>query len=353
MHPLLKRQLRKAFKTQVPEDPATLELLRLVEEAYTAADEDRKQLERSLGLASDELFERNVRLENELEERKRLEIELQIAEKLRAVGQLAAGIAHEINTPIQFMGDSLSFLSEAFDEMDPLLKICENLDEARQGELCQLFERLVDELDLPFLRERIPKAIARCQDGVKRVATIVHAMKTLAHPSTHSQEAADINAAVRNTLVVLQSELEYVADIELELAATRQVLCNVGEIQQVLLSLIINAAQAIGERFAEAGGRGKVRVTTRDDGPDVVIIVQDDGGGIPPAIQGRIYEPFFTTKPVGRGTGQGLSIARSLVVDRHQGQLSFQSVVGEGSVFTVRLPVNGRSLQSDLSLQDH
>jgi two-component system, NtrC family, sensor kinase len=321
MHPLLGRQLRKWLPDGV-DHRELARFLEAVDQAYRAADDDRVQLERSLSLASEELYERNRRLERELEERKRLEVELQQGEKLRAVGQLAAGVAHEINTPIQFIGDSLSFLGDAF---------CE---------IASLFADR-DDGDFPFLRGEIPRAIGRCRDGADRVATIVRALKTLAHPDGKEQEPADVNGAIMNTLIVVANELKYVADVELALASTRRPRCNIGEIQQVLLNLLVNAAHAIQERVRGTSARGKISVTTRDDGPDLVISIGDDGAGIPPAIRERIFEPFFTTKPVGKGTGQGLSIARSLIVDRHGGQLTFESTVGVGTTFTIRIPVAG------------
>jgi len=321
MHPLLCRQLRKWLPDGVDRGELA-RFLEAVDQAYRAADDDRAQLERSLSLASEELYERNRRLERELEERTRLEVELQQAEKLRAVGQLAAGVAHEINTPIQFIGDSLSFLSDAFTEVASLFA------DREDG-------------DFPYLRGEIPRALERCRDGADRVATIVRALKTLAHPDGKEQEPADVNAAIENTLIVVANELKYVADVELELASTRRTRCHIGAIQQVLLNLLVNAAHAIHDRV-HMNARGKIRVTTQDDGADLVITVGDDGAGIAPAVRERIFEPFFTTKPVGKGTGQGLSIARSLIVDRHGGQLTFESAVGVGTTFTIRIPAEGR-----------
>jgi signal transduction histidine kinase len=327
VHALLVRQLRKAFG-DVPDDPRLARLLAMIDDAYVAADDERVQLERSLFLASDELSERNRRLEHELAERKRLELELQHAEKLRAVGQLAAGVAHEINTPIQFIGDSLTFLTDSLADL--------GISSAAAG------VARVDADEVAFLRLEVPRAVRRCQDGAKRVGAIVRALKGLAHPGGAVQEPADLHATIDNTLLIVASEVKYVADVELAFAATRLVRCHVGEIQQVFLNLIVNAAHAIGERVGCSGQRGTVRIATRDDGADVVVTISDDGAGIPTELRSRIFEPFFTTKPVGQGTGQGLSIARSLIVDHHGGQIELESTVGVGTAFTVRLPVDGR-----------
>jgi signal transduction histidine kinase len=320
-HPLLRRQLRKWVGAELAGSAQLSGFLTAIDNAYSAADDDRAQLERSLSIASEELYERNRRLQRELEERNRLEVELQHAEKLRAVGQLAAGVAHEINTPVQFIVDSLSFLVDAFGEI---------ASGSPAGD------------ELAYLRAEIPRALSRCRDGADRVATIVRALKMLAHPDAKDQELADVGGAIENTLIVVANEIKYVADVELALTSQRRVRCNIGQIQQVLLNLLVNAAHAIDERVRSSGGRGTIRVVTRDDGPDLVIEIADNGTGIPQSLRDRIFEPFFTTKPVGKGTGQGLSIARTLIVDRHGGRLSLDSEVGVGTTFTIRLPAAGR-----------
>ena len=329
MHTLLARQLRKAFGDRAIDDPVLIKLLASINDAYEAADDERVQLERSLFLASDELSERNRRLEHELGERKRLEVELQQAEKLRAVGQLAAGVAHEINTPIQFIGDSLSFLVDSLAE----LGLAEGPATPPQ----------IDAAEAVFLRMEIPHALKRCRDGTERVATIVRALKCLAHPDAIEQQPADLHAAIDTTLIIVCGELKQVADVELALAASSTVVCHIGEIQQVLLNLLVNAAHAIRERVGDSGERGTIRVATHEDGNELVVSVTDNGAGIPVDARPRIFEPFFTTKPVGQGTGQGLSIAHAIVVDRHGGQISFDSVVGRGTTFTIRLLIAGRA----------
>lgn len=350
MHRLLERQLRKAFSDEPLLDdhhlrdnvaPGLAAFVGMVDAAYVAEDEDRSQFERSLNLASEELFERNRQLEGELMERRRLEVELRVGEKLRAVGQLAAGIAHEINTPIQFVGDSLHFLGEAFTDLRALVEGYELVVARAEPEEQEGLKELVERVDLPYLRHSVPKAVARCQNGIERVATIVRALKNMAHPDAIEQQPADLNAAIENTLVVCASQIKLVADVALDLRAERHVMCHVGEIQQVLLNMIINAVHAIEECKQTSGLPGTIRITSREEGDDCVLTIADDGSGIPAAIQERMFEPFFTTKPMGKGTGQGLAISRSLIVERHGGKLTFESRVGEGTTFTIRLPVNG------------
>ncbi|MGE0398829.1 MAG: sensor histidine kinase [Kofleriaceae bacterium] len=339
MHALLRRQVRKAFG-DAPRSAELEKLLALVDEAYTAADADRAMLEHTLTLASDELYVQNRRLERELDDRKRLELELRHAEKLRAVGQLAAGVAHEINTPVQFVGDSLSFLDDAFREIESLLGSVEKLEGAR--------ERFATS-DIAYLREEIPAALARCRNGTGRVATIVRALKTLAHPDQVEQQVALLDEAIHNTLVVAASEIKFVADVELDLAPDVRVVCHVGEIQQVLINLIVNAAHAIADHHRPAGTRGTIRIATRVEGRMVKLSISDDGAGIPEAIRHRIFEPFFTTKPVGTGTGQGLSLVHSMIVDHHGGQIGFESQLGVGTTFTITLPLDGRAAQGALA----
>jgi len=285
-------------------------------------------------------------LVSEMRERERMAIELRFAQKLEAVGQLAAGIAHEINTPIQYVGDSLTFLQQSAED-------CRRLIEAYQASLCapsadalETLKRIEAEVDLPFLQREVPKAFERTLAGIARVAEIVRAMKEFAHRDASEQSAADINHAIETTLTVARNEYKYLAEIETCLGDLPEVVCNVGELNQVLLNLIVNAAHAI-----EAAGKdvlqGRIRVSTAVSGPFIRITIEDNGCGIPEAHLERIFDPFFTTKEVGKGTGQGLAIARSIVVERHGGSIDVQSVVGVGTRFYVQLPIDGRPAESN------
>jgi PAS domain S-box-containing protein len=272
-------------------------------------------------------------------DRARMEVELRMAQKLEAVGQLAAGIAHEINTPIQFIGDSLQFLEESFASLDRLLAVYRGAC-AKVGDraLLEHLERAEHDADLAYLRERMPAACERTLEGVERVASIVRAMKEFAHPQTE-QAPADLNRALTTTLTVARNEYKYVAEVETHFGDLPLVVCNLSDLNQVFLNLIVNAAHAIEDVIAP-GELGTIRVGTARAGPAVVVTIADTGGGIPDSVRTRVFDPFFTTKDVGRGSGQGLAIARA-VVDKHGGTIAFETVPGEGTTFTIRLPIGG------------
>jgi signal transduction histidine kinase len=194
-------------------------------------------------------------------------------------------------------------------------------------------------VDLAFLIEEIPQALAETLEGTQRVQTIVRAMKAFGHPGGENKAPADINEAVANTVVVAGSEIKHVADVELVLAKDLPpTSCVLGDINQVLLNLIVNAAHAIGEAHAGTGDRGLITIRSGSDGEFLTIDVQDTGLGIAPEIADRVFDQFFTTKPVGKGTGQGLSLAHTLIHDRHGGTITFATVAGAGTTFTVRIP---------------
>jgi PAS domain S-box-containing protein len=250
-------------------------------------------------------------------DRRRLEGELRHAQKLESIGQLASGVAHEINTPIQYVGNNLQFLLGAFEELAPMVS----------GEGAEA------------LLEEIPVAIAEAKDGVDRVARIVRAMKSFGHSGGETKAPADINEAVRNTMAVAYNEVKHVAKVSLDLGEMPPVMCHIGDINQVLLNLIVNAAHAVGDVVRTSHAKGRITVRTLHEGNDCVIEVADTGAGIPVGIADRIFEPFFTTKEVGVGTGQGLALAYSLIHDRHQGSINFVSDAMAGTTFTVRIPV--------------
>jgi signal transduction histidine kinase len=341
VHKLLERQLRKHLGAALPEGTQFSAFLAAIDAAYSENDADRLLLERSIELASGELLAQNARLERDLEAIKRLELELRQAEKLRAVGQLAAGVAHEINTPIQYVSDSLHFMKDACGDLLSIgRQVCEGVTQGRDAALAiDALRAKAREIDLDYLLEELPKAMEQTSDGVRRVADIVSAMKDFGRPDSREKVPTDINHCLKNTLLVAHSELKYVADVEVCLGEIPLVPCYPGELSQVILNLLVNAAHAVGDRFASTGGRGSIRAVTSCEGGRVVLTVADNGSGILPEHRGRIFEPFFTTKPVGAGTGQGLAIARWIVVEKHGGTLSFDSAPGLGTTFSVTLPI--------------
>lgn len=280
------------------------------------------------------------------QDRDRIETELRLAQKLEAVGQLAAGIAHEINTPIQFVSDSVYFLKDAFADLNRLLIRYREFLTAYPDRTPPLEEiqRAEQEADLAYLREEIPGAFARTLDGLERVATIVRTMKEFGHTDQREKSPADLNRALETTLTVARNEYKYVAEVKTEFGQLPPVECLISDLNQVFLNLIVNAAHAIADVVKGTGKKGEIRIRTYQAGEQVVIEIADTGTGIPAAIASRIFDPFFTTKEVGKGTGQGLAIARNIVVDKHGGTLTFESEVGKGTTFFIRLPIRARKL---------
>ncbi len=269
----------------------------------------------------------------DITEQKILDGQYAHALKLESIGQLAAGIAHEINTPTQFVGDNLRFLRDSFGELRPLFEAVR-----ASGELALLARKL----DLDYLAQEIPRALEESLTGLARVAKIVGAMKEFSHPGTGEKVLVDLNRNIESTVTVTRNEWKYVAELELNLdPALPLVPCLPDEMNQVVLNMVINAAHAIAERYgANSGHKGRISVATAIVGAWVELRIGDDGAGIPEAIRGRIFDPFFTTKGVGKGTGQGLAIARSVVVDKHAGTIAVESQVGRGTTFVVRIPLN-------------
>lgn len=284
----------------------------------------------------------------DLTEKRQLEMDLRQAQKLEAVGQLAAGVAHEINTPIQFVGNSIDFLQDAVDELieavSSVEETCQSSEKEGRSLTIEEVRKPLEEADLDFLREELPSALDRAKDGIKRVATIVGALKQFSHPGDTACSPENINQAIENTMVVARNEYKYIANLILDLGDIPDVVCHIGDINQVVLNLVVNGAHAIEDRFGASGELGELRVSSHHVGDDVEIRIHDNGGGIPTSVQERIFDPFFTTKTVGRGTGQGLAIARNVIVEKHGGTLHFETQEGLGTTFIIKLPVLGREV---------
>jgi PAS domain S-box-containing protein len=286
-------------------------------------------------------------LATDITERRLLESHLNQSKRLESIGQLAAGVAHEINTPTQFVGDNLSFLDNGFTALMRVLDaqsaaLASGSAPARM-EAAAIAAR---EADLDYLREETPKALQQSKDGIARIADIVGALRTFSHPDNGEKRGIDLNQALQGTLTVARNEYKYVADVLTVFQPDLPpVPCLAGEINQVFLSLIINAAHAIAAAVKGSKRRGTIAITTEATQDMVEVRIADDGVGIPDGIRDRIFDPFFTTKDVGKGTGQGLYLSREIIVSKHGGALGFESQHGKGSTFTVRLPL--RAPQSE------
>ena len=275
--------------------------------------------------------------------RKQLEVELRHAQKLESIGQLAAGVAHEINTPIQYVGDGVHFLGDVLTDLlelhDAQVRLRPQLMAVPElTESLSEVEALELDADIDFVREEIPNAIQRTLDGIDRVATIVRAMKQFSHPGSEQPTPEDLNELVSTALTVAANEYKYVAELTFEPGELPPVPCVRGDLSQVVLNLVVNAAHAVGDQVAGTENRGSIHIETRREGDMAVISVADSGGGVPEEIRERIFDPFFTTKEPGKGTGQGLAISHG-VVEKHGGRIELTVQEGVGSIFEVLLPL--------------
>ena len=283
-------------------------------------------------------------------DRQRMEVQLRQSQKLESIGQLAAGIAHEINTPTQYVGDNTRFVKDSFPAIMQVLKSHEEMlaavkNQAVTPELIARSEAHLQESDLEYLYVQIPTALEETLEGVERVSKIVRAMKEFSHPGNKEKSLADLNKAIESTTTVARNEWKYVADLKLELEPELPpVPCFLGEFNQCLLNLIVNAAHAIGDVVkTKPGTKGLITVQTRHDGDHVEVRVTDTGTGIDEKHRAKIFEPFFTTKDVGKGTGQGLTMVYGCLVNRHGGTVTFETETGQGTTFILRLPLKPKT----------
>jgi len=271
----------------------------------------------------------------DITDRKLAEQRLAQGEHLESIGRLAAGVAHEINTPIQFLNDTIYFIREA---MQDLL--------AHNAKLAAMLPQPPEEdEDIEDLKKDLPPALDRVVDGLGRIAEIVRSMKEFSHVDQREMSRVDLNRAINSTLIIARSEYKYVADVKTDFQEIPQVLCHGGQINQVVLNLVVNAAHAIADKVKGTPEMGLITVSTSTEDGFAVVSISDTGGGIPEAIRKRIFEPFFTTKEVGKGTGQGLSIAHN-VIKAHGGTLTFVTEIGKGTTFTVRLPLSAEESEA-------
>ena len=301
-------------------------------------------LERVVEQKTERLKSQGEELRRTLEELKSAQTRLLQAQKLESVGQLAAGIAHEINSPAQFISSNIDFLDEAFTGLQGFVDALQVAVAAvrEKGSPCGLEQPgdVTDNIDWSYLRTEIPTAIQQSKEGIKRITTIVQAMKEFSHPGTREKAHHDLNRIIATTITVASNEWKYCAEIATDLdESLPKVYCLAEEMGQVILNMLINASHAIVDRFGERPGKGRITVATRRLPGAVEISIADTGCGIDENIRDRIFDPFFTTKEVGRGTGQGLAISHDVVEKKHGGTLTFTSELGVGTTFFIRLPL--------------
>ncbi|MGB5158247.1 PAS domain-containing sensor histidine kinase [Desulfobacterium sp. N47] len=274
-----------------------------------------------------------------------LEAQKRHAQKLESIGQLAAGIAHEINTPLQYTTDNTRFLLDSFAEIEIILtsyhKLLESVKLGRETQaVIRELDTLISQIDLDYLIKEIPKAIGQSLEGLDNVSKIVVALKQFSHPGTDEKICIDINKAIENTIVISRNEWKYIADVITDYDLSMPMIpCLPGEFNQVILNLIINASHAVADSIDKASGnKGIIKIKTRCNDSWAEIRISDTGPGIPEEIRERIFDPFFTTKEVGKGSGQGLAISHSVIVKKHGGSIGFETKINQGTTMIIRIP---------------
>ncbi|MGD9949906.1 MAG: sensor histidine kinase [Desulfobulbus sp.] len=327
-------------------------LMDAVEQQYAGDGSSMELLTQNLALEkvvqrkTEHLRQQGDTLQEALKELQLTQSQLIQANKLESVGQLAAGIAHEINTPTQFIGSNVDFLGESFEGMQRLIHLLIRQLNHTEGETISLSKNVVTgllmEVDWEYLEEEVPSAIKQTKEGVKRIASIVQAMKEFSHPSSKEKVKNDINKLIETTVIVTTNEWKYVADVHTDFASDLPLVSSLAdELGQVILNILVNAVHAIEAKLKATGGKDKgvITIATQQIGEQVEVRISDTGTGIPKEILSRIFDPFFTTKTVGKGTGQGLAIAHDVVSKKHGGILTVESVAGEGATFILQLPI--------------
>ena len=295
----------------------------------------------------DEIILRVKRVMQERQLRENLlqsEKELSKSQKLESLGQLASGIAHELNTPIQYIGDNTNFIKDTFQDLDKCFHAFFSLFKAAKENsidkaILETVQSALDNADIEDLYEEIPQAIEQSLEGVNRMQKIVKAMKVFAHPGKNKHIPTDLNECIQSTVTISKNEWKYIADIVLDLDGNLPMVnCDPGEINQVLLNLIVNASHAIADQIdQDSSQKGKIKISSKYIENWVEIRISDTGTGIPDNIVDKVFHPFFTTKEIGKGTGQGLAISHSVIVDRHKGKLDIETEPGKGAIFIIKL----------------
>lgn len=283
------------------------------------------------------------------EERLRLERELNKSHKLESIGTLAAGVAHEINTPIQFIGDNTQFAKDSLDDVFGMVAafkdLLRNTSEKNEDHISKAIKEIEDDGDYEYLREELPKSLEQTIGGVEHVSAIVKAMKDFSYiGSDENMQHEDLNHAIETTLTISKNEWKYIAEIDRQLdESLPSVPCYIGEIKQVLLNLIVNAAHAISDKQqgkSDTSELGLITISTSQDNGKVKVAIADNGVGVAEENKGKLFDHFFTTKEVSKGTGQGLTVAYQIITEKHGGEIWFESVVGKGTTFFFTLDVD-------------
>ena len=292
----------------------------------------------------------SIHIIRDINDQKRAEYEKEMiqsrllhAQKLESVGQLAAGIAHEINTPAQFIGTNIDFLQEANRDISEFMNRIQEIAQNAPQEISKTINSAMDKMDWGYLAEEVPLAISQSHEGVKRVTSIIRAMKEFSHPGNKEKVPYNLNDIINTTITVARNEWRYVAEVNLELdPELPRVPLLTDEIGQVVLNILVNAAHAIAEKLGSNpdDAKGTINISTRNIKNSVELRINDTGAGMTKKAQLRIFDPFYTTKKVGKGTGQGLAISHDVIVEKHQGTITVESIPGEGTTFIVRLPLN-------------
>ena len=279
-------------------------------------------------------------------EKERLQSQLLHTQKLESVGQLAAGIAHEINTPTQFISTNIDFMDEAATDITSLIKQIQEIAASAPPETSKAIQTALEDADWEFLESEFPQAISESRDGVHRVSSIVRAMKEFSHPGSKEKESQSLNKIIETTITVSRNEWKYVAYMETDLdPELPNVPLLADEMGQVILNMLVNAAHAIGDKLGKnpEGAKGTINIRTKTDKEWVELRITDSGAGMTEEVSSRIFDPFYTTKQVGKGTGQGLAISHDVIVKKHGGTVSVESVVDVGTTFIIRLPLERES----------
>jgi signal transduction histidine kinase len=305
------------------------------------------------------VVDRAIQQRRLLREKQRMAIDLAQAQRMEAIGQLSAGIAHEINTPTQYIGDNTRFLQDAFANIGGVLDAFSRLLQAVQtgsvgDDLLRETEATLHSADLGYLTREIPLAIQQSLDGVEHVTNIIGAMTEFSHPGNGRKQALDLNHLIEGAITLCRNEWKYVAEVISDFdPRLPPVHCLPTDINCIVMNLLVNAAHAIAEApHNGADGRGTITVRSRYDAPWAEIRVEDNGAGVPEEIRSRVFDMFFTTKEVGQGTGQGLALVHAMVVEKHRGTIRFESEVGRGTTFIIRLPIDGSSEPCTATIED-